>query len=233
MNFKSCLIVLLFVTFATNARSEVSAVTHILTSLGSSKETVVDKTIKSLGIERGIRGGFEKFQVLQPSQDSNLYIIALSWNPPDGYLLLLNSEGRVLSKMKTGLIKSISLSELTRGERGDLIVIDCITDYGSSYNKDMYRIYSIKGDELHMIWEGISSLSDIYVQNNEITGLLKLISSGDSTYLHYYFTTKRYAYDKMKNKWSIDDTGADTEDYIYNNGHFISFKPCPKTNMGN
>jgi hypothetical protein len=205
----------------------VNSINQLLDGLKSDDPKMVDKTIKDLGIEQGISGGFSKYEILRPWINKNdRYILILSWDPPAGYLLLLDQHGRVLSKVKSGRIKSACLREIDN-KHEDILVIESNVGFGSGYGKDTYQIYAVRQDNLTKLWEDIAHLDDVYMQNKIIDGNIAFVPSSDhaADNLIYSFTEKKFMYDKQKKDWVEESKETFKKIYRFENDKFVSIEP--------
>jgi hypothetical protein len=206
------------------AHGETIPAIRIIDSLRSDKPEIVDATIKSLGIEKGFSGGFKKCQVIQPGvgRSNNLYVLALSWDPPDGYILYLDASGRVLSKVRAGYVKGIGLYEMDQLRAVDLIIVDGRVGYGSGFVEDKFQIFSIDKEGLNKIWDGISYLEDIYMQGKTVKGIIGFEPSSNNTYdLKYDYRVKKYNYNKGTKEFVVEKIEAFSNTYTMKNGKFI------------
>ncbi|MFH1148747.1 MAG: hypothetical protein V1736_13740 [Pseudomonadota bacterium] len=199
---------------------------EVINSFRNPDASVVDKTIKYLGIERGISGGFKKYEVLQPwlGSSKSVFLFGLSWEPPDGYIVMLDDEGKVLSKAKTGYIKSIGLHESDGLDSIDLVVVDATVGYGSGFREDKFQIYSIRGDSLEKIWEGVSYLQDVMFQSKTVEGSISFeIGSDNVDYVLKYDTrTRKYSFNTKTRTWSEHKLEHQSQKYVLEDGKFVN-----------
>lgn len=218
-------IVTIVLIICAEAFAEPTPVSRLIDSLGSSNNEVVDRTIKSLGIARGNSGGFKKFQVIWPwvGNSAGSFILTLSWDPPDGYILYMDHSGKILSRVKTGYVKSIGLQEKDRLVSSDLIIVDGRVGYGSGFAEDKFQIFSIDKNGLSKAWEAVSYLDDVYMQGKVINGAIKFerFSGQDTSYsLTYDATVESYNYNPITNQFSLDRTQRVSDTYVLIDGKF-------------
>jgi len=197
---KIIIFMLISLLIYSNASAESPTISNLMSSIKCGDNKIIDSTIKSLGIEKGIGGGFKKCQILQPwlPESKDIYILALSWDPPDGYILFIDESSKVISKFKTGYVISLMLQEKDDLASPDLLIVNGTTAYGSGYRKNMFKIFSISKNGLNIIWEGISYLNDIYVEGKKIYGEIAFDRNPDhGTYkLKYDTITENYSYNE-------------------------------------
>lgn len=225
-------VLLIYLTVITNVKGETLLPENIIASLRSDNVTIVDKTLKLLGFEHGMSGGFSRFQVLQPwiEKTNRLFIFGLSWSRYDGYLVLLNSEGSIFGKYRVGYIKSISLRQV-KEEGDDVIIVDTIAGTGSGIREDRYYIFTINNGALNKIWEGLSYKHEFPMAASP-EGNIKITTSinfedldNDNTYeLIYTINETKYFYNSKTNELSIIKTVKSSKVYIFKNNKYIFSK---------
>jgi hypothetical protein len=218
------LLTCIYLLMGVYAHGETIPAIKIIDSLRSDNPKIVDATIKSLGIEKGVSGGFKKCQVVQPwvGRSNNSFVLALSWDPPDGYIIYLDSSGRIVSKVRSGYIKGIGLHEKDQLRVVDLIIVDGRVGYGSGFIEDRFQIFAIDKEGLNKIWEGISYLEDIYMQGKTVDGIIGFEPSSNNTYdLKYDYKVKRYDYNKDTKEFVVEQIETFSNTYTMENDKFI------------
>lgn len=159
--------------------SQAASTFEILEGLRSSDSDIVDKTCKSLGLDRGA-SGLSKVQVLFPccaKSDNSLAVLTISWEGPiEGYIILMGPKGNVIDKYIVGYIKNISLYPLHL-EFNDDLIIDAIKGTGTGIRIDQFYIFSIVNQRFKELWSELSyeksfPLAVAKEKNYEINGTL-------------------------------------------------------------
>lgn len=140
------------------ANGEKNSIWAIVDSLRSNDPNKIEKACRLLGLERGAVG-LSKIQFLQPSVRRSLptnYIITICWEARvDGYLMIVDSRGKVLARKSVGFIKSTCLRSLKEGG-DDVLVIDAIRGTGTGVREDRFSIVAVSNKGLDVLWEGLS-----------------------------------------------------------------------------
>ena len=201
-------------------------------ALSSENISVVDKTLKYLGIEQGIIGGFKRFQVLQPSigRSTPSYIFGLSWVPYKGYILLMDSAGSILGKREVGYLKSVGLRQLEQSG-DDAVVAETIFGTGTGFEDDHYYIFKVKKEGLFQAWEAIS-YKNVYLlganpnENFEIAASIRFedLNNDGIDELIYNIYETRYLYNLKTQKLSVARTERSTKVYTLKDNKYVFWK---------
>jgi hypothetical protein len=175
--------------------------------------------------------GFDKVQLLMPvlSDNKSIYIIAISWeNNTNSYLIILNSDGKVLQKIKIGYIKSIMLIQLRNDNYIDTLAIEANVGAGTGINIDKYYIYAMNSQSFLEIWQGLSNDTE---WPGDIAPLENYVSKGVIHFedidhdgikeLGYEYQKTQYLYNKGNNKWVPKDVQSRKEIYKIRNGIYV------------
>jgi len=138
--------------YKANADSIIESVIHL-----NEKDTTSNIICEKLGLTKCLLG-LSKIQLMCPSRISEdiLFVLGISWEgPKDGILLLQNKNGNVLSKIKTGYIKSIGFFDVD-GDNYDEILVDSVNGVGTGYREDIFSVILIDNSRLNVIWSELS-----------------------------------------------------------------------------
>lgn len=206
--------------------------TKVVEALSSGDFSVVDNTLKYLGYEQGIGGGFKRFQVLQPSmrRSAPFYIFGLSWIPYKGHIVLMDSAGNILGKREVGYIKSVCLRQLE--ESGDdVLVVDAIFGTGTGFEEDHYYVFKVRKEGLLQAWEAIS-YKNVYLlaanpkENFEITASIRFedLNNDGIDEVIYSIHETRYLYNLKTQKLSVMKTKRSTRAYVLKDDKYVFWK---------
>ena len=202
--------------------------TKIIESLHSEDFSIVDKTLKALGFEQGISGGFERCHVLMPrvSGSSRYYVVGLSWNPINGYILLMDPSGEILARKRVGYITSIGLRQL-KASGDDAIVIDSVVGTGTGTQEARFYILNID-KQLSEVWEGLSykyeyPLALAPESNYKISACIRFVARDDDKSYDLIHTLWRttYSYREDSQTLSVIGTTETTNTYVLRNNKFV------------
>lgn len=151
---------LIFVLILNNAEAYASSIWALIDGLRSEDPVTVEKVCKALKIEEEWGAlGPSRVQVLQPcciKSNNYLFVIAISNEGPlDGYLILLDSKGKILDKRRVGYIKSLALRPSQTIHNDDL-VIDAIEAAGTGMEGARFSIFSLTNQKFNELWKDLS-----------------------------------------------------------------------------
>jgi hypothetical protein len=210
INFVIIVIVLLVTKYGYSA-----SLWTIIDDLKSTDTSRVEKTCKSLGLERGALG-LSTVRFLEPwygKSTQTLSIISVSWEGPfDGYLILIDSSEKVLQRLRTGYVKSIELRPL-RKDGNDILIVDTIKGTGTGYRQDQLKIIKITRNGFVDIWNGISFEKSFPLQiaddqNYEIKGSINFddLNNDGVQEMLYTITQTHFFFDPQNHKLSQGKT---------------------------
>lgn len=213
----------------------------IFDSLRSPDPDIAEKTLKSLGLDKGALG-LSKVQVLstrnklflQPcckKLTQDLFVIAISWEGPyDGYLVLMDSSGNVSGKKRVGYVKSFYLHPLQE-DSNDVLVVDAIKGTGTGVEEDQFSVFSIISSGFDDRWNGLSYEKSFPLQvapdqNYEIKGTLTFDDVNSDGIQEIIHTMKRIQYSFDSNTQKLSPTKVDKETKVYKleNGKYVFMK---------
>lgn len=226
-------LILLLIATVNIAHGQIASTWTVIDSLRSTDPKMVERASKSLGLERGALG-LSKVQVLQPccsKSSSAIFVIALSWEGPiDGYLVLMDSSGKVVEKQRIGYVKSVSLRPL-QSEYNDNLIIDAIKGTGSGIRVDWFYIFSLTNIGFHELWNGLSydksfPFDMALGQTYEIKGAIDFDDLNDDGIKELIYSKKKihYSFDPQTQKLSPSKTEKTIEVYKLENGKYVFMK---------
>ena len=181
--------------------SQAASTLEVLEGLRNANPDIVEKTCKSLGLDRGA-SGLSKVQVFFPccaKADNSLAVFSISWEgPTNGYIILMDPKGDVIDKKRVGYIKNISLNPL-RPESSDDLIIDAIKGTGTGMRDDLFYIFSISNQGFKELWSELSyeksfPLAMAKGKNYEIKGTVVFEDIDGDDIKEIIYSTRRTKY---------------------------------------
>jgi hypothetical protein len=232
-------LIMLFVSLLINAKVYASSVWSTVDDLRSRDTAAVERACQALGIECGLVGPL-LVQVLGPCCpriDLSIFAIAVSWQGPlNGYVILMDSKGRILDKRGVGYIRSLSLRPL-QTEDNDCLIIEAITGTGTGMQVSQFYIFSLEKGKFDEVWNGLSyeksfPLGVAKNQNYEIKGTLNFDDIDNDGVEEMIYTTKRIQYSFEPETRKLVKLKTETKIKVYKlmNGKYVFLKditdPC-------
>lgn len=198
-------------------------VEKIIENLKSEDVQLVEDTCKMLQVPRGALGlsNTQLLHLALPKFEMPFYILAISWEGPlDGYLILINSDGRPIKQQRVGYIKKILFISLSDKGNKDVCVVDAITGTGTGVRLDELHIITVDNLNFRNLWIGVSYERSFPLlvapnDNYEIEGTLNFDDINHDGVKELIYNTKQihYSYDPESEQLAPVKTEDKTEIY--------------------
>lgn len=230
--YMNILLMLIF-SILINAHVYASSLWLTVDDLRSRDTAAVERACKRLGIECGLVGPL-LVQIIGPccpETNRSIFVIAVSWEGPvNGYIILVDSKGRILDRRRVGYIKSLSLRPL-QIEHNDYLIIEAIEGTGTGMQVNRFYIFSMNRGNFDEVWNGLSyeksfPLAVAENQNYEIKGTLSFEDMDNDGIEEVIYTTKRiqFSFESKTKKLVKLKTTKEIKAYKLINGKYVFFK---------